>query len=299
MILENTNMSLVSIALCTYNGEKYINEQLKSLINQDYPNLEIIVVDDCSTDNTVNIIKEYQKEHSTINLYVNDHNLGFNSNFKKALGYCKGDFIAFSDQDDSWELNKISKMTNSIGNNLLLYHNSSYIDENGVASGLSNKSHHRFVSGQCALNFLYYNCVSGHACMISKELLEITPPFPQGFYYDWWFAYTAANKGRINYLNESLVKHRKHRGSSTSSDHIDPRSLRIQQFKLFLAHPITIDSVKIMLEKLIANYEELRFKKFSLKLFIILVKQSQQLFYIRKKSIYSRLKFLIKESTQY
>ncbi|TCC93534.1 glycosyltransferase family 2 protein [Pedobacter frigiditerrae] len=291
--------SLVSIALCTYNGEKYLKAQLDSLVIQDYQNLEIIIVDDCSTDNTVSIIKEYQKLRSNITLYINEKNLGFNKNFKKALENCKGDYIAFADQDDMWELNKISKMVENIGDNLLIYHNSAYIDENGIPNGLSKKSHHKFVSGDCAINFLYYNCVSGHACMINKDLLETTPPFPKDFYYDWWFAYTAANTGRINFLNESLVKHRKHSNSSTSADHTDPRSLRLYQFKLFLAHPMTIGSVKEMLLKLIHNYEELRFKKFSLKLFSILIRNAHQLFYIRKKSVYSRLKFLITESTQH
>lgn len=299
MILANQHTSLVSIALCTYNGEKYLKAQLDSLVIQDYQNLEIIIVDDCSTDNTVSIIKEYQKLYSNLNLYVNEENLGFNKNFKKALESCNGDYIAFADQDDIWELNKISKMVEKVGDNLLVYHNSAYIDENDIPSGLSKKSHHRFVSGDCAINFLYYNCVSGHACIIHRDLLEVTPPFPENFYYDWWLAYTAANIGRIDFLDESLVKHRKHSNSSTSADNTDPRSLRLYQFKLFLANPVTDGSVKEMLQKLIENYEELRFKKFSLKLFLILIRNANQLFYIRKKSIYSRLRFLITESTQH
>ena len=86
--------ALVSIALCTYNGGAYLGEQLDSIVNQSYSPLELIAVDDCSTDNTLDILKEYAAKYPFIKVFVNPENLGYIRNFEKALQLCNGDFIA-------------------------------------------------------------------------------------------------------------------------------------------------------------------------------------------------------------
>src|SRR5215468_9284257 len=91
---------LVSIALCTYNGEKFLQKQLDSLLEQTYPNIEIIAVDDASTDNTWRILMNSAKRYSNkLKLYKNEKNLGYSLNFERAIKLCRGDFIALSDQD--------------------------------------------------------------------------------------------------------------------------------------------------------------------------------------------------------
>src|SRR4051812_38033424 len=102
-------LPLISIALCTYNGERFVESQLLSLIKQTYLNLEIIIVDDCSTDNTLNIIAGYAAKDNRIKYWKNDLNLGFNQNFQKALSLTSGEFIAISDQDDIWHETKIEE----------------------------------------------------------------------------------------------------------------------------------------------------------------------------------------------
>ena len=82
--MSSEQTPLVSIAMCTYNGEQFIREQLDSLIAQDYQNLEIIIVDDCSTDSTYAILEEYASAHKSIALYSNPKNLGFKRNFEKS-----------------------------------------------------------------------------------------------------------------------------------------------------------------------------------------------------------------------
>ena len=91
---------LISIAMTSYNGEKYIREQLDSILTQTYGNFELIICDDRSKDSTVEIIKDYCIKDSRIKLYVNEKNLGFKKNFEKAISLCKGEYIALSDQDD-------------------------------------------------------------------------------------------------------------------------------------------------------------------------------------------------------
>src|SRR5580698_4535990 len=118
---------LVSIALCTYNGEKFLAAQLDTLIAQTYKNLEVIAVDDCSTDSTYDILKTYAAKYPWFRIYQNAQNLRFLKNFQVAVSYCKGDLIALCDQDDLWHPEKIEMQVNAIGDNMFIYHDSEFI----------------------------------------------------------------------------------------------------------------------------------------------------------------------------
>ena len=96
---------MISVAMTTCNGEKYVRKQLDSIMNQSMQVDEIVICDDCSHDRTVEIVKEYP-----VQLFVNETNLGFKQNFRKAMELCHGDYIFLCDQDDIWELNKVEKM---------------------------------------------------------------------------------------------------------------------------------------------------------------------------------------------
>ena len=93
---------MISIALASYNGSKYIREQLDSILEQTYQDFELIICDDCSTDNTWQILQEYAQKDSRIKVFENERNLGFKKNFEKAISLCNGKYIALSDQDDIW-----------------------------------------------------------------------------------------------------------------------------------------------------------------------------------------------------
>jgi glycosyltransferase involved in cell wall biosynthesis len=125
------NDPLVSIALCTYNGEKYLSAQLDTLIAQTYINFEIVAVDDCSTDNSFQILEEYSKKYPCIRISRNQHNLGYVKNFEATLKLCKGSLIALCDQDDLWDKTKIELQVNAIDCNVLVYHDSEFINETG------------------------------------------------------------------------------------------------------------------------------------------------------------------------
>lgn len=88
--------------MATYNGEKYLREQIDSIFNQTVQDFELIVCDDCSTDTTWNILLDYQVQDKRIKCYRDEENLGFKKNFEKAIGLCTGEYIALSDQDDVW-----------------------------------------------------------------------------------------------------------------------------------------------------------------------------------------------------
>src|SRR5277367_1671319 len=113
---------LVSIALCTYNGAKYLAQQLDTLVDQTYLHIEIIVVDDCSTDETFVILKVYASKYPQFKLYQNKKNLGFTANFERAVTLCNGELIALCDQDDLWHAEKIELQVNAIADNVFIYH---------------------------------------------------------------------------------------------------------------------------------------------------------------------------------
>ena len=101
---------LVSVVLGTYNGEVYLQEQLRSVLAQTYPALEIIAIDDGSSDRTVDILREFAARDPRIRVVVNERNLGFIRNFEKGCRLAAGKFIALCDQDDYWFPEKITKM---------------------------------------------------------------------------------------------------------------------------------------------------------------------------------------------
>lgn len=112
-------MSTVTVLLCTYNGEKYIVEQLTSLLQQSMKINTVIIKDDCSTDKTVDIVNEYIALYNLSNwhLIVNEKNIGWKKNFVSMLKYISTDYFFFCDQDDIWELNKIEEMVRIMDEN--------------------------------------------------------------------------------------------------------------------------------------------------------------------------------------
>ena len=207
---------LISIALCTYNGEIFLPEQLESLLSQDYGNLEIIAVDDCSTDGTWQMLRKYAGINKRLTIYRNEHNLGYTLNFEKAIGLCNGDYIALSDQDDVWEKDKIKTMIESVGNHVMVYHNSDFIDDKGRRIGHHTMtSKHRMYEGESCLPVILGNCIHGHALLFASKLRDCLLPLNKDFSHDWAIAYAAFNTGSVKYIDKVLVHYRQHQYAIT------------------------------------------------------------------------------------
>src|SRR5690606_37507523 len=99
---------LISIALCTFNGQEFLAEQLESILSKSYGHLEVIVGDDGSTDDAVDIVEKFAALDPRIKLYRNPEILDFKKNFERAIFLSSGDYIVTSDQDDIWETDKIN-----------------------------------------------------------------------------------------------------------------------------------------------------------------------------------------------
>lgn len=210
-----TDSPLISIPLCTYNGARYLREQLDSLLMQTYERVEIIAVDDASTDTTVAILREYASKHACMRVEVNPVNVGFKQNFADALSLCAGEYIAPCDQDDIWLPEKLAQMHARLNDKLLAYCDSELIDANGAAlqRSMSDKWHMRSVADPAA--FAMENNISGHAMLFKRELLQRALPIPAGFFHDWWLAAVAASVAGIVYCPQRLVRYRQHASNVT------------------------------------------------------------------------------------
>lgn len=227
--------TLISVALCTYNGEKHIEEQLQSILNQTHQNLEIIVVDDCSIDKTVSIVKSYAAKDLRIKLYNNDYNLGFNKNFEKAIGLTTGDFIAISDQDDIWKPFKLELLLVNINDNWLIFSNSSFVDKNGI--NVDKELLKSFsLTDRTYKSILLSNWLTGHTVLFKKELLNYIIPFPENVFYDWWIGFVVMYHHKITYLKDALTLHRIHQYSVIQTElQLDHLKYKQQQLNLTIA----------------------------------------------------------------
>ena len=223
---------LISIILCTYNGEQFLGQQLDSIFDQTYKKMEVLVCDDQSTDRTVPILKGYQSRQG-LRYIVNRMRLGFVKNFEKALSLAKGDLIALSDQDDIWERNKIEILEKEIGRHTLICSDSRLIDDEGREihgsfreyASLQVPCKHQFES------LLFHNFVQGATALFKRSLLEKALPIPHNMmFHDWWLALVASRLEGIKYLPTSLIKYRLH--GKNESQVVDARSI----FRLFFTY---------------------------------------------------------------
>jgi len=287
---------LVSIALCTYNGEKFLAQQLDTLFNQTYKNIEIIAVDDCSTDNTFNILKTYAKDHPNFTVYQNEKNLGFLKNFETAAGYCKGEFIAFCDQDDLWHPKKIELQVAVIGDNQLIYHDSEFINDDNESLGKKMSDVFNFYRGDQPEAFLFDNCISGHAMLIRRDLLQYAFPLKENYYHDWWIAYVAANIGTIDFIPKALVQYRQHTEANTDLLRLNKakknkrnnlhKTDKLRLEKTWLEHCLNYPQNKNpeFIKKLFDLYND-RFRSFtSIRYWQFLKEHIDVLFFIKKRS---------------
>ena len=209
----------VGVVLCCYNGQKYIKEQLNSIINQDYLINEIIILDDCSTDLTRSILKEYDS-HENISLYFNSSNLGVVKNFEQGLIKSKSDIIFFSDQDDIWTRHKVSTVVNFYESNpeiLAVFSDAYIINELDNANSNSLWDCLDFDYNLQKLDFFEYlirngNVVTGAGLSVKAEVKKDILPFPKKtiFQHDERIALRLAQQKKIYPLNEKLFYYRIH-----------------------------------------------------------------------------------------
>ena len=217
-------MIKISVALCTYNGEKYIRQKLESILLQTTAVTEIIVVDDCSSDSTLQIVNDMDNLYpGIIKLYSNDRNIGFLKNFEKALIACSGDFIFFSDQDDVWHENKVERVISYLEKSGMwgVFTNGELIDGDGNMLGrtlFESLDVDKYLSQEVCCPDLFTmlslnsNFVTGATLVITKEAKQVVLPFrvSKNIYHDHFIALKLSAMGKFACLNECLVSYRIH-----------------------------------------------------------------------------------------
>lgn len=214
--------------MCTYNGEKFLKEQINSILNQTQKVNEIIVCDDGSSDSTISILEVYSIENPNLfNIIINDVNLRSVKNFEKAIGLCTGEIIFLSDQDDIWVENKVEKMIaffddkniNGVFTNAFLMKNkiiqkkslwnSILFDPNIIKNNLELS------------NYLIYksNFVTGATMAFRKKNISEIMPFPQidNFHHDHWIALNLSLKNSLALINLKLISYRIHKSQQVGT----------------------------------------------------------------------------------
>lgn len=201
---------LISVALSTYNGAAHLPAQLDSVLAQRDVTVEVVAVDDGSSDACPEILATYAAYEPRVRWERNPHNLGPTASFERALSLCQGDYLAPCDQDDIWLPDKLSRLLSAIGGYDLAYCDSEYVDAEGRSQGERVSQGRTMLEGVAPLPFLFANSVSGHAALLTRALFEAVRPFPTGVYHDWWLALCAAGRNGVTYLPEPLVQFRRH-----------------------------------------------------------------------------------------
>lgn len=202
---------LVSIAMATYNGEKYLREQLDSIYAQSYKNLEVIVCDDCSNDKTVEILEDYAKKYG-LKYYINEKNLGYVKNFEKAISLCNGDYIALADQDDIWLPEKIQVLVENIGDKSVIHSDAYLINESGtVFSNSYTDFSKKMIKPNSEIDMILNGCVTGCTSMFKKHFINKILPFPDKLYvHDKYIGFSAFLENSLVYIDRPLIKYRQH-----------------------------------------------------------------------------------------
>ena len=212
-------MEKYSVALCTYNGSKYVIEQLRSIINQSIKPTQIVVSDDGSTDGTVDIVKKYLSDKG-INYIVtlNQSDKGVSNNFMNALKLCTEEIIFTSDQDDYWMPHKaetILKIFNDNPKGILVFSNGELTDANLNPLGHDIWSTIGISETKCAKGrwheYLLKGClITGATMSFRKSLLQEIQEIPKEWLHDGWLAWAAAVKNGLIPCNAKLIKYRQH-----------------------------------------------------------------------------------------
>lgn len=210
-------MENISIAMATYNGEAYLREQLDSILNQTISVIEIVVCDDCSTDNTWSILSEYAEKYTCFKIIRNEKNIGFLHNFEKAISLCSGDYIALCDQDDVWLPHHLQVLLNGLGNKTLSVGDAELIDSHGNRLGykLSYCENLDFIPeddlGKAYFILFYKNPYQGASMLCQKSFFDKALPIPDGVQcHDVWFSLLACFYGGCQPLKEIITLYRRH-----------------------------------------------------------------------------------------
>lgn len=211
----------ISVALCTYNGERFLSRQLASIQQQTRLPDELVICDDCSTDSTIEILQDFAASAGfPVKITRNEHNLGFVANFERAIRLCQGDLIALSDQDDIWDPRRLEHSQQQfiahpeVG---LVFSDADVIDDQDRLTGtrlwqnfgFAGERKQRLLEGDYTV-LAKNRFVTGATVMFRSRLRESCLPIGSGWLHDEWIAATAAAVADLMPIDSPLIRYRQH-----------------------------------------------------------------------------------------
>ena len=216
------NSTQASIVLCTCNGEQFLQDQLDSIARQSALPFELVVADDCSSDNTLQILRQFASlAPFPVHIHQNRDRKGSTGNFNDASKLCRGNVVFFCDQDDVWYPHKLDTMVRHLSRHPeigLVFTDAQLMDESmneipetlwrAVNFGVSQQR--RIDSGSAFETLVQRNVVTGASMAVRKAVLDLAWPFPSIWYHDNWLALIAAAISQVDYIKEPLFRYRQH-----------------------------------------------------------------------------------------
>jgi glycosyltransferase involved in cell wall biosynthesis len=211
----------VSIAMATYNGAGFLKDQLASLAAQTRLPAELVITDDCSTDSTLDLARDFARTAPfTVRIHQNPARLGYRANFMRAMSLCSNDLIAFCDQDDVWRLYKLATVVPCFDDPdvLLVHHNADMVDAHGASIGLLRRDAPQLPVAE-PLSLDPWFVVPGFTQVFRRAIADMSAAWPTSvdFYteaqpmaHDQWSVFLCSILGRVAYLEARLVEYRIH-----------------------------------------------------------------------------------------
>jgi len=218
----------VSVVIATYNGERFLEQQINSVLAQTIKPAEIVVCDDDSTDNTIAILEKFSTNHQ-LKYYRNTKRMGVVENFKKAVSLATpGNYIALCDQDDIWLPQKIEKSIEALSkiddgispamiySDLILIDSDEHLLNPSVDNELGHDKYHH-----CLETLLFGNFVLGCTVMMNESMRKFFSDIPKNkaFNHDTWITLIAFTFGKVSRLNQPYIMYRSHADNVTFSNH--------------------------------------------------------------------------------
>ncbi len=307
--MSKEGMPAVTIVIATYNGALFLSQQMESVIAQTYPNIEIIAVDDCSTDATVEILESFQVKYPHIKIIRNQQNLGYIKNFEKGCKLASGEYIALCDQDDVWHPDKIKKMQAAIGSYPLIYCDSVLCDEDLQPIGVNISDRGNCRDYDNPLQQAVFCRIYGHATLIRRDFLQKAIPFLDIIPHDWWLSYMATFYGGMKYLNEPLASYRQHSANifgaaggksrkhnkinKAEKNRLEMRRIRIRIKIFYDKCPTELVKEKEVLRRLVKSYESFSLVN-NFNRMLLFFKYQHQLLASKKRSAIRKYLFCFK-----
>jgi glycosyltransferase involved in cell wall biosynthesis len=224
----------IDIVLATYNGEKFLDELIHSILNQTYPHIRLIIRDDCSTDSTLSIVNKWiHKDPNRVYLVPSSTKLGVIKNFSTLLEHTTHEYIMLADQDDSWLSHKVAKTFEKMqdleklhGKKMaVLVHTDLFLTDQCLnIFSHSFWDHLKFnPTYSSRLNrLLVQNMIAGCTIMMNRSLKDLATPIPdEAMMHDWWLGLVAATFGKVGIIHEPTILYRQHQ-SNTSGGFFKP-----------------------------------------------------------------------------